>query len=68
MRTTLDLSDELIKELMRITRSKTKTDAIEQAIKDFIRRKKIEDLKSLSGKIEITSNWRSLRELELDES
>jgi Arc/MetJ family transcription regulator len=44
MRTTLSLDDGLIKELMKVTRAKTKTEAIHLAISEFIRRKKIEGL------------------------
>lgn len=67
MRTTLNISDALIKELMDITGTKTKTRAIEEAIREYVRRRKIKKLKSLSGKIEITDNWRELRESELEE-
>lgn len=51
MRTTLILNDELVEELLKVTQAKTKTDAIHQAIAELIRKKKIEQLKALSGKI-----------------
>jgi len=51
MRTTLNLDDALIEELIKVTEAKTKTDAIHQAIAELIRRRKLERLKSLSGKI-----------------
>jgi Arc/MetJ family transcription regulator len=40
MRTTLDLDDTLIAELMKATKAKTKTDAIHLAMTDLIHRKK----------------------------
>jgi Arc/MetJ family transcription regulator len=68
MRTTLDLSGDLINELMEITQAKSKTNAVTLAIKAYLRQKKKEELKALSGKIKIAENWRQLRELEIDET
>ena len=65
MRTTLNLDDELVRELMKVTRARTKTDAIHQAISDMIRRKKLDKLKSLSGKIRINLDWRKQEDVEI---
>jgi Arc/MetJ family transcription regulator len=65
MRTTLSLDEGLIKELMAVTGAKTKIEAIHLAISEFVRRKKLEGLKSLSGKIHIDLDWRELEEREL---
>lgn len=65
MRTTMSLDDVLIKELMEVTKAKTKTEAIHLAISEFVRRKKLEGLKALSGKIHLDLDWRELEELEL---
>ena len=54
MRTTLDLDEILVSELMKATKAKTKTEAIHLAMTDLIRRKKIERLKALSGTIPLT--------------
>jgi len=67
MRTTLNISDALIEELMSVTDTKTKTKAIEAAIREYVRRRKIRKLKSLSGKIDLVDNWQELRESELEE-
>ena len=53
MRTTLDLDEELVAELMKTTAAKTKTEAIHVAMAELIRRKKIEQLKTMSGKVKI---------------
>lgn len=53
MRTTLDLNEKLIRELMDVTSAKTKTEAIHQAAAELIRRKKLDRLKSLSGKLHL---------------
>lgn len=65
MRTTLDLNEKLIRELMDVTAAKTKTEAIHQAAAELIRRKKLDQLKSLSGTIHLDLNWKSLEEAEI---
>jgi Arc/MetJ family transcription regulator len=65
MRTTLNLDDDLVQELMRATQARTKTDAIHQAISDMIRRKKLDKLKALSGKIRINLDWRKQEDVEI---
>lgn len=67
MRTTLSLDDGLIKELMEVTGATTKTEAIHVAMSEFVRKKKLEGLKALSGKIRLADNWQELEELELKE-
>jgi len=66
MRTTLNIPDELIKELHRFSNEKSKTKAVSIAIKDYIRRKKIEHLLSLSGKINIDYEWKKEEEKEIE--
>lgn len=65
MRTTLNLDDRLLADLMRVTEAKTKTAAIEQAMADLVRRKKLDKLKSLSGKIRLRLNWKTQEKAEL---
>jgi len=66
MRTTLNIPDELIKELHRFSNEKSKTKAISIAIRDYIRRKKVEHLLSLSGKIKIDYDWEKEEEKEIE--
>ena len=65
MRTTLNLDEALIKELMTATKAKTKTEAIHRAIAGFLRRRKIQGLLALEGKIHLDLDWRQLEEEEL---
>lgn len=65
MRTTLDLDEKLIRKLMDVTAAKTKTDAIHQAAAELIRRKKLDQLKSLSGTIQLDLDWKRLEAAEL---
>jgi len=66
MRTTINIQDDLMSRLLAGTKSKTKTKAVEIAIKDYIEKKSIEDLLSLSGKIDIDPNWKKEEEAELN--
>lgn len=45
-RTTLNLDADLVRELMRATRARTKTEAVTRAMTELIRRKKLDKLKS----------------------
>ncbi len=67
MRTTINVNDELINDLMKRTKSRTKTQAIVTAIREYLKRTAIEELISLSGKIDIDPDWRKDEEAELDE-
>jgi hypothetical protein len=49
------------------TKAKTKTKAIELSIREYIEKKSLEDLLSLSGKINIDSDWQKEEEAELNE-
>lgn len=67
MRTTINVKDDLMNELIKRTNCNTKTEAIEIAIRDFLDKKAIEDLISLSGKIDIDPDWQKDEEMELEE-
>jgi Arc/MetJ family transcription regulator len=52
MRTTIDIENDLIHEVMKKAGVKTKKDAIVAALRDYLRHKKIEELKGLIGNYE----------------
>lgn len=52
MRTTIDISEELIAEVMKKAGVRTKKDAIVTALKDYLKHKKVEELKGLIGNYE----------------
>ena len=68
MRATLNLPDELINEVMKITGEKTKTKALIKVLEEYIRQKKIKKLMELSGKIEIADVTQELEDMELKET
>ena len=65
MRTTLNLDAGLLKDLVAATGAKTKTEAIHQALTEFVRRRKLKRLKTLSGRIHFDLGWREMEEQEL---
>ncbi|MBW1783706.1 MAG: type II toxin-antitoxin system VapB family antitoxin [Deltaproteobacteria bacterium] len=67
MRTTINIKDDLMDALLALTKAKTKTKAVELSIREYIERKSIEELISLSGKIDIDSDWQKEEEAELNE-
>lgn len=49
MRTTLEIDEQLVKEAMKASKAKTKKGAIVIAIKEYLRAKRREELKSMIG-------------------
>jgi len=66
MRTTLNIKDDVMDALLKRTRSRTKTKAVEVAIREYLERKSIEDLIALSGNIHIEPDWEKEEEAELN--
>ena len=62
MRTTLAINEELLNEVKLLSGAKTKKDAVEKALLDFIRRRKAKKLLQLEGKIELSFIPRELLE------
>lgn len=67
MRATLNIPDDLLSEIQKILGEKSKTKAIVTAIKEFIRQKKVNDLISLQGKVNIEDVTGDIEELEIKE-
>jgi len=67
MRATLNIPDDLLAEVQKITGEKSKTKAITIAIKEYLRQKKIKELIALRGKIQIEDVTEELENLELEE-
>jgi Arc/MetJ family transcription regulator len=65
MRTTVDIDPNLLEEVERIAGEKTLSKAVTRALEDYVRRRRIEELIALAGKVDIEENWREIEELEL---
>jgi Arc/MetJ family transcription regulator len=53
LRTTLDIPDGLIEEARRLLGFKSKTDTVVFSLQELVRRKRIEELKSLMGDVNL---------------
>jgi hypothetical protein len=53
MRTTLDLPSELVDEARSVLGFKSKTDTVVLALRELVRRRRIDDLKDLLGRVEL---------------
>lgn len=65
MRTTITIPEDMIKELQHYAHTKKTTAAVIVAIQEWIRLKKIAELKKLRGKLNITDNLVELRNQDL---
>ena len=61
MRTTLDIPEPLIEEARRLLGFKSKTDTVVVSLQELIRRKRIEELKSLLGSVNLEIDLPSSR-------
>lgn len=66
MRATLNIPDELIEAAQEATGARTKTEAITIALREVVRRKKIDKLLALAGKIDIDYDWKAEEEREIE--
>lgn len=67
MRTTVTIPDEVLVDLMRFTEALTRTEAVNWAIVEWVRRKKIEELRSLRGKLSFDVEIEEMRALDIEE-
>ncbi len=65
MRATLNIPDALIEEVQRLSGQKSKTGAIVTVMEEYVRRRKMEELLALRGKISIDYDWEREEEIEL---
>lgn len=64
MRTNIVIDDDLMEEALKVSRLKTKKDAVEEGLKLLVQRKKQENIKNLRGKL----NWKgNLEQMRVDE-
>ena len=68
MRTTLNLKDDVLKKVIRLTGAKNKSQAVNQVLDAYIRERQLQNLLDMKGKLHLENNWEKLREMELNES
>ena len=52
MRTNIVIDDELLEQAFSLSRARTKKDLIHEALREYVRMKKVKDLTELAGSIE----------------
>jgi hypothetical protein len=66
MTTVLELPDDELAELQKLTKKKDVGAALRTAMREYIRYAKRLQLKKLAGKVKMQDNWAELEKLELD--
>jgi len=64
MRTTVTLEKEAVDELLKKTKARTKASAVREAVSEYLRRSKIEEIRSLKGKLDFDSGTAEARHRE----
>lgn len=65
MRTTITIPDAYIKDLLHYAHTKKATEAINIAVSEWVRLRKINEIKKLQGKLAIDDNLKELRAKEI---
>ena len=68
MKTTIEIPDEELRQVMKYTKAKTKREAVVHAIKDFNRRKRLAQLAKVLGTFEDFMTQDELKEMRADET
>ena len=68
MRTTLDIPERLLLDAKRLLKSRTKSEAVTEALKAAVRQKRLEYLLSLHGKLAIDDVTEELEQAELKDA
>ena len=68
MRTTINIKDEVIKQVVEYTGAKNMSRAVNEVLEAFVREKRKQKLFKLKGKLNLEDNWQKLREMEIDET
>lgn len=61
------MSDETLKELMRFSEAKTKTEAVNLALEQWVRLRKMQQLRSLRGELTFEKGIEEIRAADIEE-
>ena len=67
MRTTLDVDPDLLDAVVETTGERSKSKAVNKALEEYVRRKRVAELREIAGNIALVNNLRELEALELKE-
>jgi len=61
MRTTLDLPDALVDDALRVSHQRTKTAVIITALRELVRKSRLQELKRFKGRVDLDLDLSALR-------
>jgi metal-responsive CopG/Arc/MetJ family transcriptional regulator len=61
MKTSVIIPDDILEEVKRLSKAKTRTEAIILSLKEYIKRKRIEEIINMEGKLEFSEDMERLR-------
>jgi Arc/MetJ family transcription regulator len=61
MKTTLNIPEDLIKTAMSLAKNRTKTETVIVALKEYVRKKRIEKILEHQGKLQFEEIWEKSR-------
>ena len=64
MRTTLEVNEKLLDEAMTLTGEKSRSRALNRVIADWVRDKRVEELRSMLGTLDLGDDWYEMRHAE----
>ena len=65
MRTTLDIDEKLVEQVVALTGEKSKGKAVSKALEEFVRQVRIKELLALMGKLDLDlDDWYEFRHME----
>ena len=67
MSISVELSGEELSDLQNVTQLNDQSEAVRQAVREFLRLTRLRELIAVSGQIEFDDNWRQLEASELAE-
>lgn len=67
MRTSLNIDDDMLNEVMKITGVENRSEAIRIALASYLKQQRKNKILALRGNVDIEDNWQQLRELEKSE-
>jgi Arc/MetJ family transcription regulator len=67
MRTTVTIPDEVLEDLMSFTEASTRTEAVNRAVVEWVRLRKIQGIRSLRGKLSFDRDIEEIRRADIEE-
>jgi hypothetical protein len=61
MRTTVTIEYEILNELLKKTKARSKASAVKEAVRDYLRREKIKEIKAAKGRLEFDLTAEDIR-------